>query len=276
MKGIILGIRSHPWKSLVYFFASFSVLWTLIEGLTHFIPTLNIRGLPSLLAVVAIGIVHSASRIHRPSSVAFSIAHTNTKIQIKFGDLFGEDGVKCIAVNEFFDSDLGLPVSKSSIHGIFLSRCFGGHPESFDKIVFDQLVDAPSETVHRKQGKDTRYSIGTTVDVAVNADRYMCFALCRTDITTLKAEADVPMLWKALEGLYGKARHSLGGAPLVLPLVGSGLSSIGLPARDLLDLIVLSIIAESKRKQIATLIKIILPSDRFDEIDLAELKKHWR
>lgn len=84
------------------------------------------------------------------------------------------------------------------------------------------------------------------------------------------------MLWKALEGLYGKARHSLGGAPLVLPLVGSGLSSIGLPARDLLDLIVLSIIAESKRKQIATLIKIILPSDRFDEIDLAELKKHCR
>ncbi len=276
MKGIILGIRKHPWTSLVYFFASFSVLWTLIEGLTHFIPTLNIRGVPSLLVVVAIGFVYSAHRIHRPSSVIFSIAHTNTKIQIKFGDLFGEDGVRCIAVNEFFDSELGLPVSKNSLHGIFLSRCFGGHPDSFDKIISDELVDAPSETVHRKQGKETRYSTGTTVNVAVNLDRYMCFALCRTDITTLKAEADVPMLWKALEGLYGKARHSLGGAPLVLPLVGSGLSGIGLPARDLLDLIVLSIIAESKKKQITTLIKIILTSDRFDEVDLAEVKKYWR
>ena len=84
------------------------------------------------------------------------------------------------------------------------------------------------------------------------------------------------MLWQALEGLYSKARHSLGGAPLVLPLVGSGLSGVGLPARDLLDLIVLSIIAESKKKQVATLIKIILTSDRFDEVDLAEVKKYWR
>jgi len=274
VKGIILGVRKHPWTSLIYFFASFSVLWTLIEGFTHFIPTLDIRGVPSLLAVVTIGIIYSAFRIHRPSSVAFSIAHTNTKIQIKFSDLFGESGVRCIAVNEFFDSELGLPVSENSLHGIFLSRCFGGHPDSFDKIVSDELVDTPSEKVDRKQGKETRYSIGTTVNVTVNSDHYLCFALCRTDITSLKAEADVPMLWQALEGLYSKARHSLGGDPLVLPLVGSGLSGIGLPARDLLDLIVLSIIAESKKKQIATLIKIILTSDLFYEVDLAEVKKY--
>jgi len=276
LKGIIIGIRKHPWTLLVYFFASFSVFWTLIEGLTHFIPTLNIRGVPSLLVVLAIGIVYSVFRIRRPSSVTFSIAHTNTKIQIKFGDLFDEDGVRCIAVNEFFDSELGLPVSRNSLHGIFLSRCFGGHPDSFDKIISDELVDTLAETVHRKQGKERKYSIGTTANVIVNSDRYMCFALCRTDVATLKAEADVPMLWQALEGLYSKARHSLGGAPLVLPLVGSGLSGLDLPARDLLDLIVLSIIAESKKKQIATLIKIILKSDRFDEVDLAEVKKYWR
>jgi len=276
MKGIILGMRKRPWAALVYLFASFSVLWTLIEGLTHFIPTLNIRGIPSLLVVVVIGIVYSACKIRRPSSVTFSIAHTNTKIHIKFGDLFGEDGVRCIAVNEFFDSELGLPVSKNSLHGIFLSRCFGGHPDSFNKIVSDELIDAPSETVHRKQGRETRYSIGTTANVAVNSDRYLCFALCRTDLATLKAEADIPMLWQALEGLYGKARHSLGGDPLVLPLIGSGLSGIGLPARDLLDLIILSIIAKSKKKQVATLIKIILTPDRFDEVDLAEIKKYWR
>ncbi len=276
MKGIILGIRKHPWTSLVYFFASFSVLWTLIEGLTHFIPTLNIRGVPYLLVVVAIGIAYSACRIRRPSSVTFSISHTNTKILIKFGDLFCEDGVRCIAVNEFFDSELGLPVSKDSLHGIFLSRCFGGHPDSFDKIVSDELVGVSSKTVNKQQGKTAKYPIGTTANVAINSDRYLCFALCRTNITTLKAEADVPMLWQALEGLYGKARDSLGGASLVLPLVGSGLSGIGLPARDLLNLIVLSIIAESKKNKITTLIKIVLASDRFDEVDLAEVKQYWR
>ncbi len=276
LKGIILGIQKHPWTLLVYFFASFSVLWTLIEGLTHFIPTINIRGVPSLIVVVVIGIFYSICRIRRPSSITFSIAHTNTNIQIKFGDLFCEVGVRCIAVNEFFDSELGLPVSRNSLHGIFLSRCFGGHPDAFDKIISAELEGAQSKTVDRKQGKETRYSIGTTANVAINSDRYLCFALCRTDITTLKAEADIPMLWQALKGLYDKARHSLGGASLVLPLVGSGLSGIGLPARDLLNLVVLSIIAESKKTQIATLVKIILTSDRFDEVDLAEVKKYWR
>ena len=276
MKAIILGIQKHPWRALVYFFASFSVLWTLIEGLTHFIPTLNIKGVPSLLVVVGIGIIYSACKIRRPSSVTFSIANSNTKIQIKFGALFSEDGYRCIAVNEFFDSELGRPISDKSLHGIFITNCFGGHPESFDKMVSDDLANVPYETTQRDQGKSKKYPIGTTAGINVSADRYLCFALCHTDLATCKAEADIPMLWQALEGLYSKARHSLGGAPLVLPLVGSGLSGVGLPARDLLDLIVLSIIAESKKKQIATLIKIILTSDRFDEVDLAEVKKYWR
>ena len=223
-----------------------------------------------------IGIVYSACKIRRPYSVTFSIAHTNTKIQIKFGDLFCEDGVRCIAVNEFFDSELGVPVSENTLHGIFLSRCFGGHPDSFDKIISDELVDVPSETVDRKQGKEAKYPIGTTASVFINSERYLCFALSRTNITTLKAEADVPTLWQALEGLYNKARHSLGGASLVLPLVGSGLSGVGPPAQDLLDLIILSIIEESKKKQIAKLIKIILTSEWLDEVDLAAVKKYWR
>lgn len=276
MKGFILGIQKHPGKAFVYFFASFSVLWTLIEGLTYFIPTLNIRGVPSLISVVLVGIIYSIYRVRQISSVTFSIAHTNTKIQIKFGDIFCEDGVRCIPVNEFFDSELGLPVSENSLHGIFLSRCFGGHPESFDKIIKEELLDIPSEKVQKKQGKQSKYPIGTSANVTVNANRYMCFALCQTDNSTLKAAADVPMLWQALEGVYSHARISLGGTPLVMPLIGSGLSGIGLPARDLLDLIVLSVISESKKKQIGTLIKIILTSDRFDEIDLIKLKKYWR
>ena len=73
-----------------------------------------------------------------------------------------------------------------------------------------------------------------------------------------------------------KARNVLGGAPLVLPLVGSGLSGIGLPARDILNLIILSIISESKKRQIATLIKLVLAPDLYGEIDLAEVKKYWR
>jgi len=186
-----------------------------------------------------------------------------------------EDGFRAIAVNEFFDSEIGLPVSEKSLHGIFLSKCFGGHRQAFNHIVEEELKDSPRENVTRPQGKLRRYPIGTTATIPVNKDRYLCFALTKTEIDTCKANADVPTLWSALNGLWQKARISLGGSALVLPLVGSGLSGIGLPTSELLDLIILSVITESKRRQITTCVRIILKPDFYDDVDLKEVKQHW-
>ena len=98
----------------------------------------------------------------------------------------------------------------------------------------------------------------------------------KTEIDSCKVNSDVPTLWNALSGLYHKARISLGGSTLVLPLVGGNLAGIGLPTRDLLNLIILSIITETKRKQITTCVRIVLTVDLYDDINLRELKQHWR
>jgi hypothetical protein len=275
VKGIFIGIKHRPWRAFIYLFASFSVLWTLVEGFTYFIPSLDLRGATSLIAAAVIGIIYTAAMIRRPYKIEIPIRHTNTRIEIKFGDLFAEDGFRVIPVNEFFDSEIGLPVSAKSLHGIFLSKCFGGHSQSFDQLIEEDLKDSPGENVTRTQGKTRKYPIGTTVTIPVNNERYLCFALTKTEIDTCKANADVPTLWHALSGLWQKARISLGGSKLVLPLIGSGLSGIGLPTRELLDLIVLSVISESKRRQITTCVRIILTPDRYDEVDLRELKGHW-
>ena len=274
--GILAGLKQHPWRASARLFASFAVLWTLVEGLTYFIPGLDLSGVPSLIVVIAISLIYSAAIIRRPSKVVIPIRHTNTALEIKFGDLFEENGFRAIAVNEFFDSELGLPVSENSLHGVFLTKCFGGHRQSFDAVVGQCLQHHPSQTVIRPQGKTTRYPIGTTVLVPVNDDRYLCFALCETDIKTCKAHADVPTLWEALRGLQKEARIQLGGLPLVLPLVGSGLAGVGLSPRELLNLIILSVITEAKQQQVATYITIVLTPDRFDEIDLGEVRAYWR
>ena len=60
-----------------------------------------------------------------------------------------------------------------------------------------------------------------------------------------------------------------------LPLVGSGLSGLGLPTRDLLNLIILSAITETKSKGITRRIRIVLHRDRFDSLDLRDVKRHW-
>jgi hypothetical protein len=59
---------------------------------------------------------------------------SNVSIELVFGDIFQHDGMSAIAVTEFFETELGTPVSPKSLHGIFIDRCFGGHPQPLNKL----------------------------------------------------------------------------------------------------------------------------------------------
>ncbi len=181
-----------------------------------------------------------------------------------------------IAVSEFFDSKLGKPVSDKSIHGLFLQKCFGGYPEPFDKQVDEQLKSMKYEEVAKIDGKTKSYSIGATALIAVNQDRYLAFAFAKADPDTCKAYSDVTMMWVALHELWQRVRVESGGHAVNLPLVGSGLSGLGLPTRDLLNLIILSAITETKSKEVTQRIRIVLHRDRFDDLDLRDVKQHWK
>ena len=65
--------------------------------------------------------------------------------------------------------------------------------------------------------------------------------------------------------LWQRARNESGGHPLNLLLIGSGLSGLGLPTRDRLNLIVLSAITEAKSKEITQRIRIMPQRDRFSK-----------
>lgn len=276
MRGIIFGIKKHPLRILIYWFAAFSIVWTLIEGVTYFISINHLKNGYSLSLIIIGGLLYAVLANRYLDEINIPIRHTNSEINIRFGDIFETDGVRVIAVNEFFDSELGIPVSEKSLHGMFISKCFGGHGDTFDKIVSEELKEIPSQNVeNRKHGKKFKYPIGSSVEVIADGKRYLCFALTHTDIHTSKAYADVSILWKALNGLWDKARVILGGDCLVIPLIGSGLSGIGLPPRELLMLLILSIITESKKQIIGNCIKIILHEDIYDKIDLKEIKEYW-
>jgi hypothetical protein len=275
MKDLWIGIRRHPWKAMRHAFVSFSVFWTLTEGLTYFVPGIQIKGLTALGIIILISIGYALNRVWKPSAVDIKVSNSNTTIQVLFGDLFQQDGIRAIAVNEFFDSKLGKPVSEKSLHGIFLNRCFGGHPESFDKQVDEQLREIQGVQIDRPEGKTKSFPIGSSALITADKDRYLAFAFAKTDPATSKAYSDVTMMWVALHQLWQRARIECGGDPLNVPLVGSGLSGLGLPTRDLLNLLILSAITETKAKPVTQRIRLVLSRDRFDDVDLREVKQHW-
>ena len=269
------GIIRHPMKTGGYVFTAFSVLFTIIKSITHFVPGIKIEGPIPLSVVILISVCFGIKKVWKPSKIEVVIANSNTVIEVLFGDLFKLAGIRAVAVNEFFDSKIGKPVSDKSLHGILLQKCFGGHPEPFDKQIVEELKNVESREVPKKDGKTKSYPIGSTALIAVNSDLYLVFALAKTDPDTCKAYSDVTMMWDALHELWQRARIESGGHELNLPLVGSGLSGLGLPTRDLLNLIILSAITETKSKEITRIIRIVLHRDRFENLDLRDVQKHW-
>ena len=275
LKDLWRGIKRHPWRTTGYIFTSFSVLFTIIKGVNQFFPGVKVEGPLAFAVIISVSAIFGLKKIWKPSIIKIKVANSNTTIEVLFGDLFGQDGIRVIAVNEFFDSSLGKPVSEKSLHGLFLNKCFGGHPEPFDKQVDEQLAKEPYEDVLRPEGKTKKYKIGATAILNAERDRYLVFAFTHTDISNCMATADVTMMWVALHHLWQRARAECGGSPLNLPLVGSGLAKIGLPTRDLLNLIILAAITETKEKVITQRIRIVLHRDRFEDLDLRDVEAHW-
>ena len=278
------GLCLHPRRSCGYTFAAFGVLWTLIDSITflqNIVSTLlniEIKNRYTLIIVLLVSLFFCVRQLWKPSSVIIKVATTNTKIEVLFGNLFEQTGLRGIAATEFFESELGTPVSEQSLHGMFLKRYFGGKGKSFDKQLKQQLKGVSSKYVKKVKkpcGKTKSYPIGTTARIKTKCGIYIIFASAETDLKTCKASSDVTKMWTAMHGLWQRARIESGGRPLIIPLIGSGLSGIGLPARDLLNLIILSVITETKVKQITGRIRIVLHPNQFEEIDLRNIKKHW-
>jgi hypothetical protein len=133
------------------------MLFTLIKAITHLLPQLKIEGVAYLFVIIFISVCLGLRNVWKPSKIKIKIAQSDTIIEVIFGDLFEQNGIRVISVNNFFDSKIGRPVSDKSLHGIFLQKCFGGYPESFDHQINDQLKEIEGEQVEKVDGKTKRY-----------------------------------------------------------------------------------------------------------------------
>lgn len=200
----------------------------------------------------------------------------DTKIIVKFGDIFHENGWKAIAVNDFLDSIVDDQiVSSKSLHGILLQRYWAGNIDDWNHQVDEQLTGFSCASEARSKGKQNRYEIGTTVAVRKDASKFLCVALSHTDNSNNETQASSSDLHQAVRGLLQKARSICGNESLTIPLMGSGLSRVGIKSNILVDLILTAIFEETKNKKVTSEIHIVLPKEKASEINLASLQKDW-
>ncbi len=269
--------RLHCKRFLAYAFSVFSSLFTLLEAITYCMDLNKIQARPFLYIFAAASVAIGLYCSYKNKKTVFVLPLTNTKLTVQFGDFFKAKGVKVIPANVFFDTDIGKHVSKTSLHGIFIEKIIKNDGDFLYSQIEEKLDDISHEIISRQTGRTKKYPIGTCALVKGKDEKeYLLLALADTDIATCTAFCDVSKMWTALTGLLETARTELNGRALCLPLIGGGLAKIGLPGRELLQLIILSIVCETKKQYIADEVIIVLHKRLYGEIDLDFIAQYWR
>lgn len=276
MKKLLTGIKRNPKRFLYAIVFGFTTLWTVLEPIFALldIQTKN-NSCCYLTAYIIISFIIAMIVVYPKKKVKFDLTNTNTKVEIVFGDLFSTSGHKVISASEFFDSKIGKPVSPTSLQGVFITKILGGHVNIFDNAVDSQLAGKQIENIQRVDGKTLKYEIGTTITIEHNQSTYFIFALTNTD-NECNANSTPSIMLKALEGLWNKVRIEGNGIDINLPLIGNGLSRIGLPPSQLLQLILISLLKSAKEIDLSSTIRIVLTESVFDKIDLEIIKNNWK
>ncbi len=200
----------------------------------------------------------------------------DTKIVIKFGDIFTQDGWKAIGVNDFFDSTVDEDlVSSNSLHGQTIQTYWRDNHADWQKQIDESLNNSSSEKVNRPKGNKKRYPIGTTGQASTRTSRFLFVALGTTDATNNVTTANAETLICAVRGMLESARAVCSYEPLSIPLMGSGLARVGIKNSFLLDLIIAAILEETRKAKITDKIIVVLPKDKEGQINLKNHSRNW-
>ena len=200
----------------------------------------------------------------------------DTKIFIKFDDLFAQGGWKAIGANDFFDSIVdGDLVSSQTLHGHVINTYWSNKRDAWQNKINASLENAPNTEVERDKGNSKRYPIGTTAVATTDNQKMLFVALGETDTSNNVTTATAESLICAVRGLLQKAREVCANEPLYIPLMGSGLGRVGIKNTILVDLILVAIVEETKQSKITNSITIILPIEKKPEINLGNFTRDW-
>lgn len=177
------------------------------------------------------------------------------RVYVQYGDVFDENQVLepskrrnvVIAVNRCFDTQIDDNlISSNSLHGIAMQRMY--YSGRFDKDSLNKEIQKNLEEKNyayetmtrtkKSSGNLKRYSVGTVAEIK-NTDNCTYFFLGLTSMnenlkTTTTNEEYVLGLMKMLEFCNERSQ----GFPVVIPLIGGGLSRTKKSERDILEYLV--------------------------------------
>ena len=146
----------------------------------------------------------------------------NSTIEISAGDVFQSEGLKIIAFNEYFDTQVDENIiSSQTLNGQFIKK-YAHDVESLDHLIQENQHAQECKikvNQNRLVGKQIQYKLGTIVPM----DDFFILAFSKFDNQN-RAYLEMNDYTACLMNMWNECDIHYGGRSIVLPLLGSGIT----------------------------------------------------
>lgn len=198
-----------------------------------------------------------------------------SKVTIKSGDIFSENGLKVIAFNEYFDTIVDDKIiSGHSLNGVFIKHHLPATQAKLDKHIesyaFD--VDEVSDINEaRTEGKKQRYKIGTLCVY----DDFILAAFSKFDKNN-RAVLTMPEYLEFLINFWDRINKVYAQQSVSTPVFGSGITRIkehkNITDEDLLKIMLWTFRISEMRFKYPARLTIVIHKDKIASINLLDIK----
>lgn len=223
-----------------------------------------------LLVVIYILIWIWASTLNK-----IDIKVEGSDVTIKVGDIFQQKGLKAIAFNEYFDTQVdNRIISENSLNGMFINNHLDISVSDLDDYIRNYAFESDEfieSNPNRAQGKFDRYQIGT---ICIHGD-YLLTAFSKFDKNN-KALLTMPEYLEFLINFWDKVNNVYAQQNVSTPIFGSGITRItghkSISDEDLLKIMLWTFRISEMRFKYPARLTIIIHKDKINQINLLDIK----
>jgi len=209
-----------------------------------------------------------------------NLNHININIEgsdvtVKVGDIFQQPGLKVIAFNEYFDTQVDNKIiSDRSLNGIFINKHLGVPTSDLDRLIESHPFECSNlleKYENRLQGKKQKYRMGT---IFVYND-YLLTAFAKFDEGN-RAVLTMPEYLEFLINFWGKVNNVYAQKSVTTTIFGSGITRIKghktIGDADLLKIMLWTFRISEMRFKYPAKLTVIIHKEKIDQISLLDIK----
>lgn len=227
-------------------------------------------GFLALLALIYIAIWVWSNNLE-----AIDITIEGSDVTIKVGDIFEQPGLKAIAFNEYFDTQVDNKIIvEQSLNGIFIRKHLDVLVSELDNHIENYAFDRSEileQNLSRTLGKKLRHQLGS---ICVYKD-YLLTAFSKFDANN-RAQLTMPEYLEFLINFWDKVNTIYGQQNVTTPIFGSGITRIkghkSINDEDLLKIMLWTFRISEMRFKYPARLTIVIHKDKIDKINLLDIK----